>query len=101
MGGPRDEIARRGESDFFRAADYRRTKIGIRSGDQYDGIPPAHGSGVAGRRHWRYRAGNTTHPESKAADRSARRLEFAQTRDSFAARAAETGKGGRLPGSRA
>ncbi len=45
--------------------------------------------------------GNSTHPESKTADRSARRLEFAQTRDSSAARAAETGNGRRLPGGRA
>src|SRR5260370_18097686 len=96
MGGPRDEIARRGESDLFRAADYRRKKIGIPSGDQYDGIPPAHGSGVAGRRHWRYCAGNSTHPESKTADRSARRLEFAQTRDSSPPRPPQTRKLARL-----
>src|SRR5436190_18384469 len=100
MGGPRNEIACWGESASFRATDCRWKKIGIPGRDQYYGIAPPDGAGPASRGRRRYRPGDSTHPESETADRSARRLEFAKTRDSSAARAAETGEGGRLPGSR-
>ena len=56
---------------------------------------------VTGRRHRRRRPGNSTHPESKTADRSARRLESAQARNSSPARAPEIRAGSTMPGSRA
>src|SRR5439155_6794087 len=99
MGRSRDEVARRGESAFFRATDCRGEKIGIPSRNQHNGIAPPDGACLASLEHRRHRSGNSTHPEGKTANRPSRGLEFAQARNSSAACASETGARSAVPGS--
>src|SRR6266550_5988040 len=99
MGGPRNEIAWRWEGSAFRATNCRWEKIGVPGRNQYDGITSTHSARATGRGHWRRCTGNSTHPESEAANRFARRLEFAQAGNSSPACTSKTHEGRGLPGS--
>src|SRR5205814_9623325 len=91
MGRPRDEIARRRESAFFRATGGGWEKIRISGRNQHDGITSPNGASAIGRGHWSYRTGNSTHPESETADRFKLGLQFTQARNSSAEYEFETG----------
>src|SRR4029453_14135000 len=98
-GQSRERVAWWWQSAFFRAADRRWKKIGIPHCNQYDGIAKANGACPASRGYRRNRPGNSTHPQSETANRSAGRLESAQARNPSPACASQEGQGSALPGS--
>src|ERR1700719_5386625 len=98
MGEPRDEITGGRKGAAFRKPDDRWKAVAVSRRDQHDGIAAANGFGAEAKYCRRPRAGNSTDPEGKTADRSARRMEFAEAGIEFAACASEAREGGRLPG---